>query len=372
MAELKVALTEIPEVKKCIEKNEFNCPKPGAANAHGGYRLKFERIYSDGKKGPIVLPTPPCFSYGLSENTNKKNELTGYSMCLVLHDANGCTAEQRAFINCWDDMYKWACTQALKHRAATGKTSLNKQNITGSLKDPVYKTFLPVEGDEDPLVDTSKAPKLYVKLETGWEPVENNEKVKTTVQTFKQKVKKNGKEVEVDVEKKLTINTEMWTSDGDYIDPLDLKNRNCTVTGCIVVEGIYIGTSMSLQLKLTEAEIRTHQSRVGTKLLQRPSKPMSKPSSDSASSVNVVIEDEPAQVTPPPEDPQSEEDDEGQSEGEGEPESEPEPEPEPEPVPEPEPEPAPAPKKTTTKKLKVNRKKPEPEPEESADDLLDE
>lgn len=394
MAELKVEITENSEVKNCIKNNEFNTPKPGAANDKGGFRLKFERQYPDGKKGPIVLKTPPCFSYGVSENVND-GALTGYSMCLVLHDSNSCTPEQREFIDCWSDIYKWACSQVLKHRVAINKSHLNKQNITGSLKDPVYKVFLPTEGDEDPIIDSSKAPKLYVKLNTGWEPVEDQEEVKTVTKSFKQKVKQNGKQVEVDVEKKMVVNTEMWTADGDYIDPLEMKNRNCTVTGCVVIDGIYIGgTSMSFQLKLTEAEIRTHQAHTGTKLLQRPTKVAGK-TGGKPKQVNIVIEDEDEVSTPPKKKPapvkkdetvkkpspvkEKEQEPEQEVEEEQEPEQEPEQEVEQEQEPEqeveeeqePEPEP-PAPKKTitTTKKLKVNRKK--PEPEESADDLLDE
>ena len=44
-------------------------------------RIKIETVYSNGKKGDLVIDTPFLFSFGVNEKKSQEtNELTGYSI----------------------------------------------------------------------------------------------------------------------------------------------------------------------------------------------------------------------------------------------------------------------------------------------------
>ena len=288
MTESLNQLTKIEELADLIKTNQIVANKP-LKNEHGGQKISFERKFPNGKKGPLLLASPSCFSYGLSENTDKKSgEVTGYSMCFILHDSNGATPEQLAFINALEALYQFSLDAVVKHKIALGKAHINKTNATGLVKNPVYKVMLEGEDDEgNPIPDTSKPPKVYTKLMTSYEDVRPGDASTTPRRTFKKKVKKDGIETEVPVDKKLVVTTTLYDSSGADIDALgQLKDNRCTVeAGVVSIDGLYSGQAISMQLKLTEAQVRPHERKSGTSLLRRPTQSAPKPDAD----VHVVI-----------------------------------------------------------------------------------
>jgi hypothetical protein len=67
-----------------------------------------------------------------------------------------------------------------------------------------------------------------------------------------------------------TISSIFYDKYGRSIDPMTLLNKQCYVnSGLIKIEGIFVGSKVSLQVKLYEAEIEVKES--GLKRLLRPS-----------------------------------------------------------------------------------------------------
>jgi hypothetical protein len=65
-----------------------------------------------------------------------------------------------------------------------------------------------------------------------------------------------------------------YNTTGELMDPMSLLNKQCFVRAAIKIEGIFIGSKVSLQVKLHEAEIKMKDS--GVKRLLRPELPVEK------------------------------------------------------------------------------------------------
>ena len=68
-----------------------------------------------------------------------------------------------------------------------------------------------------------------------------------------------------------TITSLFYDENGRDIEPMSLLNKQCYVKAAIKIEGIFIGSKVSLQVKLHEAEIKLKDS--GVKRLLRASLP---------------------------------------------------------------------------------------------------
>lgn len=273
MSQIKCEITSIDELKKLIETKQIVAGKVSKLNDFGGTRLPFERIYPDGKRGPLIFQLPECFSFGLSENRAKDtNELTGYSMCAVLYDKNP-TEEQLKFTQAINTvLYDFACDCVLQKKADIKKATLNKNTIPGALRNPIYWTYLEtLDADENAIIDNEKPPKLYVKANIGWEPTKENELVKTCKKTFTVKSKKAG-EKDTSIEKKMAILTEFWDYEGVDVDAFDLVAKHCTFKGAIVVEGLYCGPKITFQIKMTQCQVKIHEQNANINVLPRPTK----------------------------------------------------------------------------------------------------
>ena len=71
-----------------------------------------------------------------------------------------------------------------------------------------------------------------------------------------------------------TITSMFYNTTGELMDPMSLLNKQCFVRAAIKIEGIFIGSKVSLQVKLHEAEIKMKDS--GVKRLLRPELPVEK------------------------------------------------------------------------------------------------
>lgn len=296
MSEVKFKLTPIDEIETLIKQGKITSGKI-TKNEYNGSRVPFERHFDDGTKGPLLIQSPDCFSYGVNENTSKQGELTGYNMCVVLQDSKGPTEEQLKYTKLWKELYKLGCAMVVKNKIELKMPTLNKDTVAGKVKDPVYYSYLEATDENgDPILDSSKPPRLYIKLETSWQPVNMvettnedgeivlvEEKVDTAIKTFTKTVKnkQTGKDEVQETRKKMVINTDFWDTDGNDIRFSELKGRNCNVFGVISIDGLYVsGNGISFQIKLSQAQIRPHASRGAVKLLQRPKPSINKRSED--------------------------------------------------------------------------------------------
>lgn len=208
--------------------------KPRDGNIPGS-SVTFKRIQMgtrnpDGTLGELILSTSRLFSFGLSPSVNMTTGKTdGYTLAMCLTNMDAPTAEEKAFLDTFNKICDHAVEYILQHRDDVGKYELEKADLKKF--NPVY-----IKREKGKIVEGS-SPMLYAK-------VLQNKKMQTITSLFYDKY-------------------------GRDIDPMSLMNKQCYVKAAIKIEGIFIGSKVSLQVKLHEAEVEMRES--GVKRLLRPS-----------------------------------------------------------------------------------------------------
>lgn len=121
-------------------------------------RIHYKKTNSDGTLGDVITRIGPCFSFGVSENTDQKSgELTGYQLTVVMYDRDGATDHQRACVDHFDRLSVMGRTAVLANKKAIKK---------GGLVESDLRTFniLYRKKDEDGNPIESESPVLYTKL----------------------------------------------------------------------------------------------------------------------------------------------------------------------------------------------------------------
>ena len=193
----------------------------------------------DGSIGELILPTERLFSFGLSPNVNMTTGKTdGYTLALCLWNMDSPTKQEKEWTDTFNQICEHASNYILDHRDDVGKYELEKADLKKF--NPLY-----LKKEKGKVVEGS-SPMLYAKVTQN---------------------KKND-----------TITSMFYDTNGELMDPMTLLNKQCFVRAAIKVEGIFIGSKVSLQVKLHEAEIKMKDS--GIKRLLRPELPTEKGSKD--------------------------------------------------------------------------------------------
>jgi hypothetical protein len=184
--------------------------------------VKFKRIAigtrnPDGSLGELVIPTLQVYSFGLSENVNPQTSKTdGYSLSLCLYTKDNPTEEQKKWVETFNSIVEHIKQYLLDH------------------KDDIEKYEL------EP-ADLKKLNPLYYKKEKG-------KIVEGTGPTLYAKVMQN--------KKTNLITTPFCDENGNDLDPLSILGKRCYATAAIKFEGIFIGSKISLQVKVYEAKVK--------------------------------------------------------------------------------------------------------------------
>lgn len=218
--------TQLTEFKD-YDINRLVFSNPEVGNIPGSVsKLTFKRIRiatknTDGTIGDLVLATPPdLMCYGLQEQTDPATGvINGYQFPMVLWNRNNPTDEEKAFTT---TIHK--ICDACKEHLVKARDTIEKYDL--ELND--LKKFNPLyyKMEKGKIVE-GKGPMLYIKTLTS---------------------KKEG-----------TIKVHTIFTDGEtneVISPMDLMGKRCYVRGAIKIESIFIGTKISLQLKLFEAQVK--------------------------------------------------------------------------------------------------------------------
>ena len=214
-----------PETKQ-IPNDDPSAPKMNYKTIRMGVKNP------DGTRGDLVMSTSEIFSFGVSPNTAMgSNDVNGYTLPLCLWNKDGASDEETAFTDAFDGVINHA-----KKHVLTVKDEIEKYDLDES----ELKKFNPLywKRERGKIVPGS-GPTLYAKL-------------------LYKKQKGGGK-----------ILTEFTNAANDQpIDPLTLQKKYCFVTAAVKFESIYIGTKVSIQVKLVEALVRLLDE--GPKKLLRP------------------------------------------------------------------------------------------------------
>ena len=218
--------TQLTDFKE-YDVNRLIFSNPEIGNIPGSVsKLTFKRIRlatknQDGTIGDLVLATPPdLMCYGLQEQTDPATGvINGYQFPLVLWNRNNPTEEEKAFT-----------------------TTIHK--ICDACKDHLVKNKDTIEKYDLEMTDLKKFNPLYYKMEKG--KIVEGKGPMLYIKTLTSK--KDG-----------NIKVHTIFTDGDtneLINPMDLMGKRCYVRGAIKIESIFIGTKISLQLKLFEAQVK--------------------------------------------------------------------------------------------------------------------
>ena len=172
---------------------------------------------NDGSIGDLIIPTEQLFSFGLQENTDMASgKINGYSIPLCLWSRTGATDGEEQFITTFESI-----VEHCRDHLLTDETKEAIENY--SLDQSDLKKFNPVyrKKDKGKIVE-GKSPCLYPKLSIA---------------------KKDGE---------ININTFFVDENGDDLNPMNLigKRMNCTCS--IKIESIFVGRTISLQVKVYE------------------------------------------------------------------------------------------------------------------------
>lgn len=209
------------DVNRLIFSNPEVGSIPGSASKLTFKRIRLATKNTDGTIGDLVLATPPdLMCYGLQEQTDPATGvINGYQFPLVLWNRNSPTDDEKAFTTVIH-----AICDACKDHLVKNRDSIEKYDL--ELND--LKKFNPLyyKMEKGKIVE-GKGPMLYIKTLAS---------------------KKDGN-IKVH-----TIFTDADTN--ELIHPMDLMGKRCFVRGAIKIESIFIGTKISLQLKLFEAQVK--------------------------------------------------------------------------------------------------------------------
>lgn len=187
-------------------------------------RINISTRNPDGTIGDLILKTPMLFSFGVQESKSMETkEVNGYVMPLCLWDKNNPSAEEKA----WTDVFEQICNRCkeylVENRNEIGKWDLEMNDL---------KKFNPLHWKRDRAtgrIEAGTGPTLYAKLISS---------------------KKDGKD------NILSIFYDADAETDEPINPISILNKYCHVTAAIKIESIFIGTRISLQVKLWEVEVR--------------------------------------------------------------------------------------------------------------------
>lgn len=216
----KVELTEASgyDVKKVIFGEPEVCPIPKSNPPMSYTRINIGTILPNGKTGDLILKTENLFSFGVSENKNLSGEVDGYSMPLCIYSKDGATDAEMHWLNIFN-----AIVDKCKNHILDVKDHDNVRKY--DLEPSELKKFNPLyyKKEKGKIVE-GVGPILYAKL----------------IQS-----KKTGKMI-----------TFFSDENGQEIAHTDLLGKYCYATAAIKFESIYVGSKISLQVKLYEASVK--------------------------------------------------------------------------------------------------------------------
>ena len=197
-------------------------------------KIEFKRINiltknEDGTVGELVLPTTRLFSFGVSENTSQETgKVNGYTFPLCLWNKDGPTDEEQT----WTDTFSEIVSKCIEHLIDV-KDDIDMYDLTeADLKkakgglDPLYwkkEKHTNAQGKTVLRVVPGTGPTLYTKLIFS---------------------KKSNKFLSM-----------FFDTNNEPLNALDLMGKYCFTNAAVKIESIFIGSKISLQVKLYEAVI---------------------------------------------------------------------------------------------------------------------
>ena len=211
-------------------------------------KIEFKRINistqnEDGSRGELILPTTRLFSFGVSENMSQETgKVNGWTFPLCLWNRDGPSEEEKAWTDLFDKIVDKCIDHLVDVKDEIDMFELTKSDLTKSKGglNPLYwkkEKHTNEQGKTVMRVVPGSGPTLYTKLIFS---------------------KKNDKFL-----------SQFFDINDEPINALDLMGKYCYTNAAIKIESIFIGSRISLQVKLYEAVVEPTSSGM-RRLLARP------------------------------------------------------------------------------------------------------
>ena len=237
-------------------------------------KIEFKRINistrnEDGSVGELILPTTRLFSFGVSENTSQETgKVNGYTFPICLWDRESPTEQEKAWTDTFEKIVGRCVDHLIDNREEIEMFDLTKADLTkakGGL-DPLYwkkEKYTNPNGKTELRVVPGSGPTIYTKL------------------IFSKKSDK--------------FLSQFFDLNDEPLNALELMGKYCFTTAAIKIESIFIGSKISLQVKLYEAVIEPQSSGM-KRLLARPkahnSRVLEHQSNGSSAAPAVMLDDD--------------------------------------------------------------------------------
>jgi len=210
-------------------------------------KIEFKRINistknDDGSIGELILQTSRLFSFGVFENTSQETgKVNGYTFPLCLWNKDGHSDEEKEFTDLFDKIVSKCIDHLVENKEEIDMFDLTRGDLIkakGGL-NPLYwkkEKYTNEKGKTEMRNVPSSGPTLYTKLIFS---------------------KKNDKFL-----------SQFYDNNDEPINALDLMGKLCYTEAAIKIESIFIGSKISLQVKLYEAVVEPITN--GMKRLIRP------------------------------------------------------------------------------------------------------
>jgi hypothetical protein len=227
-------------------------PIPGNNQGLTYKKINVNAKYPDGTSGDLIFKTPKCFSFGVSENINDKTgEVDGYSFPICLHSKEGVTPDELAFVECIEAFVENTKQHLIKDEVKEGMGRFDMEYSDLKKLNPIYR-----KKDAKGKLVEGQGPVLYPR-------VIMNKKTGAILSAFYKEEEFDEKGEPIELEFKSLISNKM-------------QKNYCLAVAAIKIESIYIGTNISIQVKLWEADIEQFNSkpqkllRTSRPVVQRP------------------------------------------------------------------------------------------------------
>jgi len=196
-------------------------------------KIEFKRINistknEDGSVGELIIPTSRLFSFGVSENTSQETgKVNGYTFPICLWGRDGPSEEEKAWTDLFDKIVDKCVDHLIENREEIEMFELSRGDLTkskGGLNPLYWKKEKHTENGKTTMrVVPGSGPTIYTKLIFS---------------------KKNDKFL-----------SQFYDINDDPLNALELMGKYCYTNAAVKIESIFIGSKISLQIKLYEAVI---------------------------------------------------------------------------------------------------------------------
>jgi len=213
-------------------------------------KIEFKRINiqtnnEDGTSGDLVISTSRLFSFGVSENKSQETgKVNGWTFPLCLWSRDGPTEQEKDFTEAFTSIVDKCIEHLVENKEEIELYDLQKSDLEKS-KGGLNPLYWKKEKYSDP---KTKKVSLRVVPDSG-----------PTLYTKLIYSKKNEKFL-----------SQFYNMNDESVNPLDMMGKYCYTTSAVKIESIFIGSKISLQVKLYEAVVEPTSTGMKRLIQSRP------------------------------------------------------------------------------------------------------